>query len=352
MGVLRSGRPWGRRRGDRRLWLVWRGVWLFGGVFSAGLAIGTSVGLLLGSGGASRGLATGGTAEGGPTWESVSDPGLPPVAAALPDSPPAAVPASASRPGPPPAAASGVPPWQRYAVAAVHADGRPMIAVVMDDLGVDRPRTARTIALRRPLTMAFLPYARDVAAQAAHARAAGHELIVHLPMEPDGTNADPGPRPLLVGLPREELLARLGADLATIGEYVGVSNHMGSRFTSDPEAMALVMGVLKERGLAFLDSRTAPTTVGAEVAERFGVPFAQRDVFLDNEDSPAAIRRQIQTVEDTARQHGYAIAIGHPRDATLEALAEWLGTVEGRGFALVPLSAVLRAGGTVRAAQR
>ena len=59
-----------------------------------------------------------------------------------------------------------------------------MIAVLIDDLGLNRPNTRRTTALPAPLTMAFLTYAGDLEAQTARARAAGHELLLHVPMEP------------------------------------------------------------------------------------------------------------------------------------------------------------------------
>jgi hypothetical protein len=292
-----SGTAWppGRRESGRRLWIVWRGLWLFGGVFGIGLTIGVAVGLAF-KPGDGDGAAGARAATEGPTWESVSEPVLP----------------------------------------------EPALPVVMDDLGIDKPRSARAIALPAPLTMAFLPYARAVAPQARAARAAGHELIVHVPMEPGDAAADPGPNALLTGLDRVDLVGRLEADLGAINDYVGISSHMGSRFTRDLGAMAVVMEVLRDRGLLFLDSRTSPATVGAEAARRYAVPYTERDVFLDNEDSLPAIRRQLATVEKVARRHGHAVALGHPRDATLEALAAWLREVEDRGFALVPLSAIVR----------
>ena len=65
-------------------------------------------------------------------------------------------------------------------------------------------------------------------------------------------------------------------------------------------------------------------------------------MFLDDDQTPAAIARQLARVEQLARQHGSAIAIGHPRDATIAALRAWLPQLGEKGFALVPVSAVVR----------
>lgn len=240
-------------------------------------------------------------------------------------------------------APEGPPRWQQHAVVAPPPDGRPMIAIVLDDLGVNRRGARGAIALPAPLTLAFMTYAEGLPEMTAAARAAGHELMLHVPMQPVSEAMDPGPNVLSAALPRAELLQRLAWGLDRFEGYVGINNHMGSRFTASPEGMALVMGELKARGLLFLDSLTAGNSVAGALAAETGVPYAVRDVFLDNEpDDPLAIRRQLSLLEEAARQRGYAIGIGHPHDATLAALAEWIPQMQARGFALVPLSAVVR----------
>ncbi len=234
------------------------------------------------------------------------------------------------------------PAWRRFAVAAPDArDGAPMIAVVVDDMGVALARSWRTIELRGPLTLAYLPYAQDLAKQTEAARRAGHELVVHLPMEPDDADEDPGPNALLIGLDDDEIHRRLEWNLGRFGAYVGVSNHMGSRFTRDAEAMEVVLAEIKARGLLFLDSRTTPDTVALRVARRAGVPATRRDVFIDNAADGEAIAAQLSALEALARERGYAVGIAHPRPETLKALATWLPGLEDRGFALVPISAIV-----------
>jgi polysaccharide deacetylase 2 family uncharacterized protein YibQ len=278
----------------------------------------------------------------------VASPPLPPMPSLpLPSEVAMAVPAPPPAPSAPAAAtvqpvSAAVPAWIRYAVAAPARNGRPRIAVVIDDLGLDRARTARTIALPAPLTLAFLPYAMELGSQTEAARKAGHELLVHIPMEPIGRNNDAGPSPLEIGLSAEAVLQRLRWDLSRFDGYVGIDNHMGSRFTADAEALQPVMQELRERGLLFLDSRTVPHSAGVSVAARYGVPHAGRDVFLDDEIASTAIEARLAELERVARHGGSAIAIGHPHDATLDALKTWLRDAPSKGFVLVPVSTIVK----------
>ncbi len=232
--------------------------------------------------------------------------------------------------------------WLKNAVAAAVPAGQPMIAVVIDDVGLDRPRSRRAMALPAPVTIALMAYADDAREQAAMARRGGHELLVHMPMEPGDGAENPGPNALLSGLPPGEFSRRLDWNLSRFAGYVGVNNHMGSKLTSDPAALTPVMAALKQRGLMFLDSRTTKETQALAVARRFGVPAVERHVFIDHDNAPAAVRASLVRAEELAQQNGFAIAIGHPRDATLDALEEWLLDVRRRGFAVVPLTAVVR----------
>jgi polysaccharide deacetylase 2 family uncharacterized protein YibQ len=260
-----------------------------------------------------------------------------------PEAPPQAPPQAVLPPQPEaPVATRPQPAWLRYAVAPPPVEGRPMVAIVIDDLGLDRKRTQRAIALKPPLTLSFMTYAEDLPQQTAAAHHAGHELLLHVPMQAVDAHEDAGPNGLLVSLGHDEILRRLRWGLDRFPGYVGINNHMGSRFTADTAGMTPVIDELHERGLLFLDSRTTAATVAETIARREGVPNAARDVFLDDEQSASAIGARLADVERIARRRGSVIAIGHAHDATLAALAEWLATLDARHLALVPLSTIVR----------
>ena len=238
----------------------------------------------------------------------------------------------------------GVQNWAKYAVAFhMPAPSKPLVVVVIDDLGVDKRKTQRMIELPGPLTLSFIPYANDLAAQTGTARAMGHELMLHMPMQPLDPKFDPGPGALFTTLSEEEIRNRLKLSLARFSGYVGINNHMGSRFTADKTGMAVVMDELRERGLLFLDSKTSGNSVGIEVARKYGVPSTERHIFLDSEpNNQAIVRQRLHELERIARQQGYAIAIGHPHDTTTNELEHWLPTLAAKGIVLAPISAIIK----------
>jgi polysaccharide deacetylase 2 family uncharacterized protein YibQ len=242
----------------------------------------------------------------------------------------------------PPPPFEGTPPWIVNAVAAPPTLGHPVIAVVIDDMGLDRRRSARAIELPGAVTLSFLPYAEELPAQTRLAHSRGHELLVHVPMEPLGSGNNPGPDALTVGLSGDEITARLHRDLARFDGFVGINNHMGSKFTKFGPGMATVMAELRARGLLWFDSRTTGNSVGAAVAREYDVPHVERDVFLDDNPALAAVQHQLAELEAVARRRGAAVAIGHPKDHTLDALSAWLPTLPERGFVLVPLTHIVR----------
>lgn len=214
------------------------------------------------------------------------------------------------------------------------------IAVVIDDMGVDPARSRRIISLPGPLTTSFLTFARELRHQAKAAAAAGHELMMHMPMEPKG-KVPAGPDALLVHMAPEEITARVRDMLGRMDHYVGVNNHQGSKFTENAEGLRSVMSVLKERGLFFLDSRTSGQSIGHRIAEEVGVRTVERSVFIDHEQRQGYVAKQLALAEVLARKNGHAIAIGHPRDATITELGRWLPTLPGKGITLVPVSTLV-----------
>jgi len=234
------------------------------------------------------------------------------------------------------------PQWLRNAIRAPDTGRAPMIAVIIDDVGVNQPRSREAVRLPGPLTIAVIPYGNHLRAHVAEARGHGHEIMVHIPMEPLDPGADPGPNALLTSLGSEELLRRLRWDLDRFDGYVGVSNHMGSRFTTWDKGMRLVMREMHRRGLLYVDSWTHNRSLGMPMSRRYRVPNAARDVFIDHDITEDMIRRRLGKLERIARRRGYAVGIAHPYALSMRILREWIVAVEARGFRLVPISAVVR----------
>jgi polysaccharide deacetylase 2 family uncharacterized protein YibQ len=221
------------------------------------------------------------------------------------------------------------------------ASRAPYVAIVIDDVGLDVAAARRAIALPAPVTLAILPYAEAAAEVDALATGAGRETIVHLPMEPLGLE-DPGPDALATWLTPAAVRARVDAALAAVPGAVGVSNHMGSHFTACAACVTPVVDAAMARGAFVLDSLTTAESVFATVAAAAGAPTLTRDVFLDNDPSVDAVLDQLARAERTAWREGRAIAIGHPRAATLEALERWIPEAQARGVEVGVAGALVR----------
>ncbi len=233
------------------------------------------------------------------------------------------------------------PAWIKNAIVSDAPEDKPRVAIIIDDMGLDRKHTQAAIDLPGPLTMAFLPYAGDLRTQTEKARERGHELLVHVPMEPLNGTLDAGPAVLKTESTVEEFMATLDKDLSAFDGYVGINNHMGSKMTQDREAMKNLMAELKKRGLLFVDSRTINTSVAADEAANAHIPYAVRQVFLDNEETSEAVDGALAEVEKLALKNGLAIVIGHPREETINALRTWIPTLKEKGIYLIPVSSAV-----------
>ena len=217
----------------------------------------------------------------------------------------------------------------------------PVIAVVIDDMGVNVGRSRDIIRLKAPLTSSFLTYGPKLQNQIEAARAAGHEIMAHVPMEPH-KNLYTAPDGLTINMADDVLKKNFEVMLQKFPGIRGINNHMGSKFTENEQKMSDIMQVLARHKLFFLDSKTTPKSVGEKTARRFGVEYAHRHVFLDNNNNKEYIRKQLAQAERIARKNGYAVAIGHPKSQTYEALKTWLPTLPEKNIKLVHMSEVVK----------
>ena len=204
--------------------------------------------------------------------------------------------------------------------------GEPRIAIILDDVGLGHMKAfKKALNIPYPLTFAILPFRRYSRECAAMARGRGFDMIVHMPMEPDGyPREDPGPGAIFEKDSRELIEKKIQAAIDNIQYAVGMNNHMGSKATSVPFTMRVVMRKLKAEGLFFIDSRTTAETVALNEARAAGVPSLPRNVFLDNSRKPQDIKKQLEIAVKEAQKTGYAVAIGHNYPETAGVLAKEL----------------------------
>lgn len=240
--------------------------------------------------------------------------------------------------------AEGKLPWKVYSRPFDAAIGTPRIAIVVTNMGLaEQPTLAAIQDLPGEITLAFSPYSSRLAEWVPAARAAGHEVLLQLPMEPRSTEFnDPGNKALLTANSPELNLDRMEWVLSRAEGYVGLTNLMGSRFTVSPKDMQPVLVAMDQRGLLYIDSRESPASIAGKLAVEMGLPAATNDRFIDTEAARGPIDTRLAQLEQLALARGSAVGFAADYPVAIERLRFWIEGLNDRGFVLAPVSAVVR----------
>ena len=234
-----------------------------------------------------------------------------------------------------------IPPVKKPLKSITPAKHRPLVAIIIDDLGYDKKIAIKFSKLNAMLTFSILPHSPYQKTIAHLSKEKGFDIMLHLPMEPvEYPDVNPGPGTLLTSMTPDQLTRQLENDLDAVPFIKGVNNHMGSKMTAASSQMYQIFTILKKRGLYFVDSRTTVDTLCKPSARLFQIPFAQRDVFLDHVATEDFIRKQLNELVRIAQHNGYAVGIGHPYSLTYQVLREMLPELQKK-VRLVPASEIV-----------
>lgn len=186
------------------------------------------------------------------------------------------------------------------------------VAIVIDDFGNDMAGTKEILDLPIPLTIAVMPFLPTTKRDAEWAHQKGHEVFVHLPMEPvRGKKSWLGPGAITADLSDDEVRKRVHAAIDDVPYAIGMNNHMGSKITADPRIMRIILEVCKERNLTYLDSKTTSKSVVGKIARELNVPLIENHIFLDEVYRTSHISKQMNILQKHLQNHDKCIAIGH-----------------------------------------
>jgi uncharacterized protein len=238
-------------------------------------------------------------------------------------------------------AADGRTPAQAYARPFAGASGTPKISLIVGGLGMTQKHTLAAInELPAEVTLSFVPYSPNLQEWINKARAAGHEVLLELPMEAyDYPNVDTGPLTLVTSAKPEENVRRLNVLLGKATGYFGVTNYQGARFATDAAAATPVMKVLKDRGLTFLHDGAAARSALPQAANSTGLDFTVADRIVDADLTADSIDRELLALEALAIQNGEAIGVGFAYPVTIEQFRLWAESLKSKGYQLAPASA-------------
>lgn len=218
------------------------------------------------------------------------------------------------------------------------------LAIVIDDFGNNMDGSKEMLELPVPLTVAIMPFLPTTKEDAEHAHKKGHEVIVHLPMEPKhGKKSWLGPGAITTDLSDKEIRERVEKAVESVPYAVGMNHHMGSKATEDERVMRIILEVCKEHSLYYLDSKTARKSVIPKLAEELSVPYLENDMFFDHIYSERHIYQQASKLAKRLDNRTQFIAIGHvgiTGDKVVSAIKTYLPEYEKQAK-IVPLSSLI-----------
>lgn len=239
---------------------------------------------------------------------------------------------------------TGLTPYLAYRrPAPTLAGNAPRIALIVTGLGINEQGSLDAVdALPADVTLAFAPYGRSLANSVSAARAAGHEVMLEVPMEPfDYPQNDPGPHTILTGDSPRANLDKLFWLMARFGGYFGVINNMGARFTASAADMGPILEEFGARGLGYIDDGGSNRSVAAQLAEANKVPFARASLMVDANPARTSILAALASLEAQALESGSAIGIVSALPISVQAVSDWTRELDAKGIALVPASALM-----------
>ena len=229
-----------------------------------------------------------------------------------------------------------------YAGSFNQSDPRPRIGLVIAGLGLSAEESRTAIeSLPGAVSLAFSPYAPDPTDLLKLARSKGHEILISLPLEPEGFPLnDAGDESLLVGASPETNLRHLDWALSRIQGYVGATGAMdglyGERFAAASDLLAILQRRLAARGLLYIDPRPGkpdPALVSGRTV----------DIVVDQPPIDPTIKANLQKLEVIARAHRSALGvIGWPGPRTIELVTDWVESLPEAGFVLAPVTVLVR----------
>lgn len=197
------------------------------------------------------------------------------------------------------------------------------LSILIDDFGYRQHNENQILEMPLAVSVAIFPNAPDSRIMMEKAHRQGREILIHLPMAP--MSKQPLEKDTLTpSMSSEEVKRIVDQAIRNIPYAIGINNHMGSAMTSSLSGMQKVMQAMDKYDLFFLDSVTIGNTQAQKAAAGTRVKVIKRNVFLDDVQNEAEIRRQFERAIQIARSRGSAIAIGHPHPTTIRVLQQML----------------------------
>lgn len=218
-----------------------------------------------------------------------------------------------------------------------------LIALIIDDFGSRWDSSIENfLKIGAEFTCSVIPGKKFSSEIAYRIKQRGHEVLLHLPMEPENPVFRSEKVIILSDMSPYQIRRIVQKAFDDIPDAVGVNNHMGSKITADQKIMRIILNMLKAENMFFVDSRTTSKSIAYDVAKELGVAAGKRDVFIDTERDEKIIRDRLWELARCADRKGFAIGIGHCSKITLKVLQDEVPRIQKKGYKFVNVSRVVR----------
>lgn len=219
----------------------------------------------------------------------------------------------------------------------------PRLAIIIDDVGQYDIGALELKRLNIPITASILPDSPHAHEEARWIREYGLQTLIHLPMEPKNGNGQTydSSQTITLDSTDSEIRQLIRRAKQIVPNAAGVNNHQGSLATANTELMLRTLKIIKEEGLFFIDSRTIGNSVAYDTAKRLGIKTAYKNAFLDHVQTYSNSINRIKYLVEVALKDGKAIAIGHPRQSTIDAIRDSIDYIRSKGVKIVYVAELL-----------
>lgn len=220
------------------------------------------------------------------------------------------------------------------------------IAIIIDDSGYNRKDCDHLARIDVPVTISIMPQLAHSQEVAECAHQLGKEIMLHMPLEPHVFHEKyPANYFIKTNMSSGQITKRLIDAIKSVPHIVGINNHEGSKATEDTRVMYVIFKELLKRDIFFVDSRVTNKSICKNLAEKLDLPFAGRDIFLDNVNERGAIEKQYTALAKRAKMHGTAIAIGHARELSWNVMEDQIKKLKAQGYEFVTVQEIINSQG-------
>jgi len=234
----------------------------------------------------------------------------------------------------------------KYSKPQKEIEPKTQLAIVVDDFGIRNNKLLEAFcSLNSNITFAILPYQKYSKLVMNKAVKSGHETMIHIPMEPVSyPKNNPGANAIYVDLSESDIKHRMEGYIKQFPLCVGANNHMGSFVTTDESVMRIVLQVLKDHDLYFIDSRTSQSSIAYDVAKEMLIPTFENQFFLDTPSiTDQTVSRKLKQLKYLAKSKDKILVITHcATQDRYEFLKEFVEEIEKLDFELIPVSELFK----------